>query len=103
MMKKDIRLKKMEAQILHIFSLKAIEANDERIKMVIFTRISLTPDYKRVKAYFKVLKIEDIDLALKALNNAKGYFKMALKEGNFLRFLPEISFDVDEFDKKWME
>lgn len=95
MNKSNIKLKKMESQILHIFSLKAIEANDERIKMVIFTRISLTDNFKRIKAYFKVLKIEE-DIALKALNNAKGYFKMALKENKFLRFIPDIFFEYDK-------
>lgn len=97
MMKKDIRLRKMEAQILQIFSIKAIEANDERIKMVIFTRIAITEDFRNIRAFFKVLKMENIDETLKVLNNAKGYFKMALKEVNSLRFIPEISFDYDNF------
>lgn len=96
-MKKDVRLRKIETQILHIFSLKAIEADDKRIKMVIFTRIIMTSDFKKVKAYFRVLRIEEADEILKALNNAKGYFKMALKESNFLRFLPEITFDFDNY------
>ncbi|MEJ5166463.1 MAG: 30S ribosome-binding factor RbfA [Thermoanaerobaculia bacterium] len=97
MNKKDIRLRKMEAQILHIFSLKAIEANDERIKMVIFTRISMAEDLRSVNVFFRVLKEGQGDETLKALNNAKGYFKMALRENSFFRFIPEISFCYDNF------
>lgn len=97
MSKRDIRLRKMEAQVLHIFSLKAIEANDERIKMVIFTRISMAEDLRNVKVFFRVLKEGEWDETLKALNNAKGYFKMALRESSFFRFIPEISFCYDNF------
>lgn len=97
MSKKDIRLRKMEAQILHIFSLKAIEANDERIKMVIFTRISMAEDLRNVKVFFRVLKEGEGEETLKALNNARGYFKMALRENSFFRFIPEISFCYDNF------
>lgn len=96
-MKKDIRIRKIETQILHIFSLKALEANDERIKNVIFTRIALTKDLRNVKAYFKLLENENIKETIKALDNAKGFFKMALKENSFLRFIPEIFFDYDNF------
>lgn len=96
-MKKDIRIRKMETQILQIFSMKAIEANDERIKTVIFTRIALKKDFKNVKVYFKLLKNENVKETVKALDNAKGFFKMALKENSSLRYIPEIFFDYDNF------
>lgn len=97
MNRKDIRLRKMEALILHTFSIKAIEANDERIKMVIFTRISISQDFRNVKVFFREIKGEGKEETLKALNNAKGYFKTALKENSFFRFIPEISFCYDNF------
>lgn len=97
MNKKDIRLRKMESEVLHIFSIKAIEANDERIKGVIFTRISMAQDFRNVTVFFRALKKEERDEILKVLNNAKGYFKMALKENSFLRFIPEVHFCYDDF------
>lgn len=95
-MKWDLRIKRIEAQILQIISLSILEANNEKLKSVIITRIELSRDLKKMKVYFRTLKIEEKEENLKALERSKGYFKSAIKKNTVLKFIPEIGFLYEE-------
>ncbi len=93
---RELRFKKMENEVLHIISLKALQANDERIKRAIITRITIQRDLKNVNVFFKVFFLEEKEDTLKALKNAEGFFKMALKERGIFKYMPHIKFFYDE-------
>ncbi len=95
-MGRELRFKRIENQVLHTISLKALQANDERIKRAIITRITIERDLKNINVFFKVFLLEGKEDTLKALRNAEGFFKMALKERGIFKYIPHINFFYDE-------
>ncbi len=72
------------------------EIKDPRIGFLTVTQVELTPDLRYAKVYFSVLgEDKDKSLALKGLNSAKGYIKGLIADRIKLRFMPEISFRID--------
>ena len=73
------------------------EMKDPRIGFITITKVDLTDDLRYARIYFSILgEDKDKKLALKGLNNAKGYIKGLIADRIKLRFTPEIAFAIDE-------
>lgn len=73
------------------------ELRDPRLGFITITKVELTKDLRYAKVYFSVLgEMKDKHLALKGLNNAKGYIKNLIGDRIKLRFVPEVAFVIDE-------
>jgi len=70
---------------------------DPRIGFLTITKVELTQDLRYARVYFSVLgDLKANQLAMKGLNSAKGYIKALLADKIKLRFMPDISFKIDE-------
>lgn len=86
-----------EALRQEISRIVQMELKDPRIGFITITKVELTKDLRYAKIYFSVLgEMKDKTLALKGLNNAKGYIKGLVADRIKLRFVPEIAFKIDE-------
>ena len=72
------------------------EVKDERIDFVTVTDVSITNDLSHAKVYVTVLKDEERDNAIKALNKARGFIEMELSKRVDIRKMPEMKFVYDE-------
>ncbi|MDD5428628.1 MAG: 30S ribosome-binding factor RbfA [Candidatus Omnitrophica bacterium] len=73
------------------------EMKDPRIGFITITKVDLTKDLRYAKIYFSALgEDKEKKLALKGLNNAKGYIKGLLADRIKLRYMPDIAFTIDE-------
>ena len=73
------------------------ELKDPRLGFLTITKVELTRDLRHARVYFSVLgEMKDKHLALKGLNSAKGYIKNMIGERINLRFVPEVTFKIDE-------
>lgn len=73
------------------------EIKDPRLGFITITKVDLTKDLRYARVYFSVLgKNADKNKALKGLNSAKGYIKGLVADRIKLRFMPEISFKIDD-------
>jgi ribosome-binding factor A len=73
------------------------EIKDPRIGFITITKVELTQDLRYAKVYFSILgDAKDNSKALQGLNSAKGYIKNIVADRIKLRFVPEITFKVDE-------
>jgi ribosome-binding factor A len=73
------------------------EIKDPRLGFITITKVDLTKDLRYARVYFSVLgKDADKNKALKGLNSAKGYIKGLVADRIKLRFMPEISFKIDD-------
>ena len=73
------------------------EMKDPRIGFITITKVDLTKDLRYARVYFSILgEDKDKKLALRGLNNAKGYIKGLVADRVSLRFMPEIAFAIDE-------
>jgi len=72
------------------------QIKDPRIGFITITKVDLTKDLRYARIYFSVLgKGSDKNRALKGLNSAKGYIKGLIADKIKLRYMPEISFVID--------
>lgn len=69
---------------------------DPRMGFVTVTGVNLTEDMKHAKVFVSFLKKQDEELFLKILNTAKGFIRAELSRRVRMRFVPELSFRVDE-------
>ena len=73
------------------------EIKDPRLGFITITKVDLTDDLRYARIYFSILgEDKEKKLALRGLNNAKGYIKGLLADRIKLRFMPEIAFAIDE-------
>ena len=73
------------------------EMKDPRIGFITITKVDLTKDLRYARVYFSILgEDKDKKLALRGLNNAKGYIKGLLADRIKLRYMPDIAFAIDE-------
>ncbi|MFA5146354.1 MAG: 30S ribosome-binding factor RbfA [Candidatus Omnitrophota bacterium] len=80
------------------------ELKDPRLGFLTITSVELTKDLRYAKVYFSVLgDIKNKKLALKGLNNAKGYIRNLVADRIKLRFVPELSFRIDDSFEKTRE
>ena len=76
------------------------EIKDPRLGFITVTNVELTKDLRYAKVHFSVLENDKKMLTLKGLNSAKGFIKCLIGERLKLRFMPEISFRLDESVEK---
>ena len=80
------------------------EIRDPRVKLVTVTRAEVAADLQHAKVYVSVMGSEkDQALAMHGLNNAAGFVQSKLAKRLETRFLPVITFVVDEGVKKSVE
>ena len=93
-----IRSDRVEGQLKkEISKILQEDIKDPRIGFVTITRIDLTKNLRYARVYFSILgEDKDKKLALKGLNNAKGYIKGLVADRVKLRYMPEIAFAIDE-------
>lgn len=72
------------------------EIKDERINFVTITDVNITNDLSHAKVYVTVLNDSEKELALKALNKARGFIEMELSKRVEIRKMPELKFVYDE-------
>jgi ribosome-binding factor A len=73
------------------------EIKDPRMGFITITKVDLTRDLRYARVFFSVLgKDSDKNLTLRALNSAKGYIKGLISDRIKLRYMPEISFKIDD-------
>ena len=86
-----------EAIRQEISKIVQIEMKDPRIGFITITKVDLTKDLRYARIYFSILgEDKDKKLALRGLNNAKGYIKGLLADRIKLRYMPDIAFAIDE-------
>jgi ribosome-binding factor A len=74
------------------------QANDPRLSgFISVTRVSTSPDLKQAKIYVSVLadKTERKDI-LQGFKSAAGFFRKELASRLTLRYVPELSFEIDD-------
>ena len=72
------------------------EIKDERINFVTITDVNITNDLSHAKVYVTVLNDSEKELALKALNKARGFIEMELSKRVEIRKMPELTFIYDD-------
>lgn len=69
---------------------------DPRIGFITVTGVNVTDDLKTARVFISVLKEEERDITLEALNDAKKEIRMELAKKVKLRRIPSIEFRIDE-------
>lgn len=68
---------------------------DPRIGFVTVTGVDLSPDLKSAKVYVSILKEEEREQTLEALNSSKYFIRSALTKRLKMKFIPSIEFRQD--------
>lgn len=69
---------------------------DPNLGFVSITAIKLANDYKQATLYFTAFgEKADLQIILSHLNHAKNFIKQRLKYKVKLRYLPELTFEID--------
>jgi ribosome-binding factor A len=72
-------------------------ARDPRLKSVTVTSVEMSPDLRMARVYVSVLGSgDDIEHTLMGLRRAAGFFRRELGARLSLRYLPELSFRLDD-------
>ncbi|HOZ53784.1 MAG TPA: 30S ribosome-binding factor RbfA [Bacilli bacterium] len=80
-----------------ISDILANEINDEDIKFVTITAVTITSDLSLAKIYCTVFNRSNIDKCLEDLNKAEGFIKSELcKRKIRMRKMPELEFLYDK-------
>lgn len=69
---------------------------DPRVGFVTVTGVNITEDLKLAKVYISVLKEEEKEASLEILNSAKGFIRAELSKRVRMKFIPDLTFRVDE-------
>lgn len=69
---------------------------DPRVGFVTVTGVDITEDLKLAKVYISVLKEEEKEASLEILNSAKGFIRAELSKRVRMKFIPDLTFRVDE-------
>ena len=72
------------------------EVKNPHVKFVTVTDVKATNDLSYAKVYVTVLKEEYKEETLKALKNASGFIRHALRDRVDIRHIPELEFVFDE-------
>jgi ribosome-binding factor A len=93
------RRQRQVAELLHqeISLLIQRQARDPRLGFVTVTDVEVTPDLRLATVYVSVMGGDDeVKQTLAGLKNATGFFRHELGGTLSLRFVPELSFRLDE-------
>jgi len=69
---------------------------DPRVGFVTVTGVDITEDLKLAKVYISILKEEEKDTTLEILTSAKGFIRAELSKRVRMKFIPALTFKVDE-------
>lgn len=98
---RDEKIKKsIEKEIMKLIVSGAIK--DPRVPTLLtITKVTLSKDKHYSHIYFSLNGKKQVkELAVKGLNNAKGFIQAQLAEKLQLRFTPKIEFRIDPFEEK---
>jgi ribosome-binding factor A len=99
------RRQRQLAELLHeeISTLLQRRAQDPRLKQVTVTGVEITKDLKIARVYVSVLgDAEETRSAMAGLEKAAGYLRSQLGASVRLRYVPELSFRLDDSLKQGM-
>ena len=92
------RRQKQVAELLHqeISQLIQYRTQDPRLGFVTVTDVEISPDLRQARVYVTVLG-DDVDAqsTLEGLASASGYFRRELGQSLALRYVPQLSFQID--------
>jgi len=92
------RRQKQVAELLHqeISQLIQYRTQDPRLGFVTVTGVEVSPDLRQARVYVSVLGDEvDAQSTLEGLASASGYFRRELGQSLTLRYIPQLSFELD--------
>ncbi|MBI4685494.1 MAG: 30S ribosome-binding factor RbfA [Nitrospirae bacterium] len=69
---------------------------DPRIGFVTVTGVKITEDLKIATVYISILKKEEKESTLDILNSAKGFVRAELSKRVRMKFIPTLTFRIDE-------
>ncbi|MBI4690745.1 MAG: 30S ribosome-binding factor RbfA [Nitrospirae bacterium] len=69
---------------------------DPRVGFITVTGADVTEDLKLAKVYVSILKEEEKEATLEILNSAKGFIRAELAKRMRMKFIPALTFRVDE-------
>ena len=98
---RDEKIKRsIEKEIMKLIVSGAIK--DPRVPTLLtITKVTLSADKHYSHIYFSLNGTKQAkELAVKGLNNAKGFIQAQLAEKLELRFTPKIEFRIDPFEEK---
>ncbi len=73
------------------------DLKDPRVGFITITRVKMSDDLKQAKIYFSMLpSVGEASVALEGLNHAKSYIRAALKARVHLKYIPYLSFYIDD-------
>jgi ribosome-binding factor A len=67
-----------------------------RIGFITVTGVDITEDLKLAKVYVSIFKEEEKETTLEILNSAKGFIRAELSKRVRMKFIPALTFRVDE-------
>lgn len=68
---------------------------DPRIGFVTVTGVDMTPDLKAAKVFVSILKEEEREPTLEALNDSRNFIRNILSKRLKMKFIPSIEFRID--------
>lgn len=92
------RVKRVSETLKEVLS-EIIQLNlkDPHVGFVTVTGVEMTPDLKQAKVWVSVMgDEEEAQNTLKALKHAKGFLKAEVAKRVRLRYMPEMTFMLDE-------
>jgi ribosome-binding factor A len=92
------RRQKQVAELLHqeISQLIQYRTQDPRLGFVTVTDVEISPDLRQARVYVTVLGNDvDAQSTLDGLASASGYFRRELGQSLALRYVPQLSFQID--------
>lgn len=69
---------------------------DPRVGFITVTGVDITEDLKLARVYISTLKEEERDVTLEIINSAKGFIRTELSKRVRMKFIPSLTFLVDE-------
>ena len=81
------------------------ELKDPRVKNATVTEVDVSPDLRNARVYISFLsdKQDEIDEAMKGLNNSKGFIRSTLAARLNLRYMPNLEFKYDSLINESMK
>ena len=71
------------------------EVKDPRVRGVTLTGVTISPDLKSAKIFFRTLQVEEQTAALAGLQSATAYIKRQIADRLRLRHVPDLRFFYD--------
>jgi ribosome-binding factor A len=68
---------------------------DPRIGFVTVTGVDLSPDLKSARIFVSILKEEERDSTLEALNSSRTFMRSILAKRLRMKFIPHLEFNLD--------